>query len=77
MDQVLKDTLIASMKHAKTPEAKDDAMIQAMIAMCECQYKTAQRVKSMPFVFLGVVLGSSGGAGALIANWHYITSLFP
>lgn len=47
MDQVLADTLTANLKSAHTPEAKQDALILAMIAVVDCQLKTASRVKTM------------------------------
>lgn len=47
MDQVLADTLTANLKAAKTPDAKLDALILAMIAVVDCQLKTAGRVKTM------------------------------
>lgn len=47
MDQVLADTLTANLKAARTPEAKQEALTLAMIALVDCQLKTAQRVKTM------------------------------
>lgn len=47
MDQVLADTLTANLKAAHTPEAKQDALVLAMIAVVDCQLKTASRVKTM------------------------------
>lgn len=47
MDQVLSDTLTANLKAAHTPEAKQDALILAMIAVVDCQRKTSARVKTM------------------------------
>lgn len=47
MDQVLADTLTANLKAAYTPEAKQDALVLAMIAVVDCQLKTASRVKTM------------------------------
>ena len=47
MDQVLADTLTANLKAAKTPEAQTGALTLAMIAMVDCQRKTADRVKDL------------------------------
>ena len=47
MDKTLADTLTANLKNAKTPEAKLDALVLAMIAVVDCQLKTAERVKSI------------------------------
>ena len=47
MDQVLADTIKANLKAAKTPDAKLDSIILAMIAVVDCQLKTAGRVKTI------------------------------
>ena len=47
MDNVLADTLKANLKAATTPDAKLDALVLAMIAVVDCQLKTAERVKAI------------------------------
>ena len=47
MDQVLADTLTANLKSAKTDEELHKALTLAMIAMVDCQRKTADRVKEL------------------------------
>jgi len=47
MDQVLADTLTANLKSAKTTEEQTSALTLAMIAMVDCQRKTADRVKDL------------------------------
>ena len=47
MDSVLADTLKANLKGATTQEAKLDALVLSMIAVVDCQLKTAERVKSV------------------------------
>ena len=47
MDQVLADTLIANLKAAKTDSERTGALTLSMIAMVDCQRKTADRVKLM------------------------------
>lgn len=47
MDNVLADTLKANLKNAATEDAKLDALVLAMIAVVDCQLKTAERVKSV------------------------------
>lgn len=47
MDSVLADTLKANLKNAATEDAKLDALVLAMIAVVDCQLKTAERVKSI------------------------------
>lgn len=47
MDAVLADTLKANLKNANTQDGKLDALVLAMIAVVDCQLKTAERVKSI------------------------------
>lgn len=47
MDGVLADTLKANLKNAATAEAKLDALVLSMIAVVDCQLKTADRVKTI------------------------------
>ncbi len=47
MDSVLADTLKANLKNAATEDAKLDALVLAMIAVVDCQLKTAERVKAI------------------------------
>lgn len=56
MDSVLKDTLVANLKSAKTAEALNDAMVSAMIAVVECQCKTGARVKRQGIILAGIGL---------------------
>ena len=54
MDDVTKDMVKAQLKSAKTPEMLDEAMVSAMIALVDCQYKTGQRVKRQGLWIIGV-----------------------
>lgn len=47
MDKVLADTLTANLKSAKTDQELHSALTLAMIAMVDCQMKTAERVKEL------------------------------
>lgn len=47
MDSVLADTLKANLKNAATEDAKLDALVLSMIAVVDCQLKTAKSVKSV------------------------------
>ena len=47
MDSVLANTLKANLENAATQDAKLDALVLAMIAVVDCQLKTAERVKSV------------------------------
>ena len=76
MDKVLKDTLTANLKAAKSPEERDRALTLAMIALCDCQYRTAQRVKSLRWKIIALALGSGTGVGAVASNFKAIVSFF-
>lgn len=56
MDEVTKNMVNAQLKSAKTPEALDDAIVSAMIALVDCQFKTGQRVKRQGLLLAGVGL---------------------
>ena len=56
MDEVTNNMVKAQLKSAKTPEALDAAMVSAMIAMVDCQYKTGLRVKRQGLLLGGVAL---------------------
>lgn len=76
MDSVLADTLKANLKAAKTPEAKSDALTLAMIALVDCQQKTAMRVKALTWKVIALALGTGGGVGAAVANLKSILGIF-
>lgn len=56
MDEVTNNMVKAQLKSAKTPEALDDAIVSAMIALVDCQFKTGQRVKRQGLLLGGVAL---------------------
>lgn len=56
MDEVTKNMVTAQLKKAKTPEALHDAMVSAMIAVVDCQFKTGLRVKRQGLWIIGVGL---------------------
>ena len=76
MDQTLKDTLTANLKSAKTPEETDKALKLAMIALCDCQYKTAQRVKALTWKVICLSLGAGSGVGAVLAKLEWLRNFF-
>ena len=76
MDQTLKDTLTANLKSAKTPDETDKALKLAMIALCDCQYKTAQRVKALTWKVIALSLGTGSGVGALLSQLEWLRKFF-
>lgn len=47
MDETLAETLTANLKHAKTQEAKTDALVLAMIALVDASLKDSAMVRTM------------------------------
>lgn len=76
MDSVLKDTLTANLKDAKTLEERDKALTLAMIALCDCQYKTAQRVKMLTWKVIALSLSVGGSIGAAVSSLDWIKQFF-
>lgn len=56
MDETTKNMVTAQLKSAKSSETLHDAMVSAMIAMVDCQYKTGLRVKRQGLWIAGVGL---------------------
>ncbi len=54
MDEVTKNMVTAQLKSAKTDDALHDALVSAMIAMVDCQFKTGLRVKRQGLWIIGV-----------------------
>lgn len=77
MDEVTNNMVKAQLKSAKTPEALDAAMVSALIAMVDCQFKTGLRVKRQGVLLAGVglillvsLLCGDGEALKLICFWR-------
>ena len=76
MDSTLKDTLTANLKAAKSPEERDNALTLAIIAIIDCQYKTAQRVKALTWKVIVLSLGAGGGVGAIATKLDWLKRFF-
>lgn len=76
MDEVLRNTLVANLKAAKTPEETDHALTSAMIALCDCQYKTAQRVKKLTWKVIALSLCSGSGIGVAMSHFDWLAKFF-
>ena len=77
MDEVTRDMVKAQLKSAKTPEALNDAMVSAMIAVVDCQCKTGMRVKRQGLILAGIgllllvaLLFGNDTAMKLLSFWH-------
>lgn len=56
MDDVTMRMVTAQLKTASGEEALHDAIVSALIAVVECQYKTGKRVKRQGMILCGVAL---------------------
>lgn len=77
MDEVTRDMVKAQLKSAKTPQALNDAMVSAMIAVVDCQCKTGMRVKRQGLILAGIglllivaLLCGNDTAMKLLSFWH-------
>lgn len=76
MDVTHANTLVAAIKSAKTQEERLHAHDLAMIALIECQQKTADRVKRLTWKIFGIVAAGGGGVGALLTNIEWLKNFF-
>ena len=68
--------IIREFEDAKTPEAFAKAQTHAILALVDCQRKTAERVKKLSWKVFAVVFAGGGGTGAIIGNIEKFKSLF-
>lgn len=54
MDDVTMRMVTAQLKSASGEQALHDAIVSALIAVVECQYKTGKRVKRQGLILCGV-----------------------
>lgn len=70
MSPELKEALVDNLKDAKTPEETDKAVVLAICALCDCQCKTAARVKSLAWKLAGILILIEGaGKASSIIDW--------
>lgn len=61
---------------AKTPEDVARAHTHALLALVDCQRKTAERVKKLSWKVFAVVFSGGGGAGVFITHLDKIRNFF-
>ena len=61
---------------AKTPEDVTKAQTHAILALIDCQRKTAERVKKLSWKVFAVVFSLGGTGGAVISNIEMIKRFF-
>lgn len=75
MTQEMQAALERELKDAKTPDDVTKAQGHILLAVMDCQRKTAERVKKLgwKFTMAMVAIGSAGGATA--AKWDVISKI--
>ena len=63
-------------KDARTPEAVTLAQTHAILALIDCQRKTAERVKKLSWKVFAVVFSLGGGSGAVLSNLEALRHAF-
>ena len=61
---------------AKTPEEITKAQTHAILALIDCQRKTAERVKRLGWKMFAIVFGGGSGTGAILSNIENIKHFF-
>ena len=69
-------SLERELKDAKTPEAVTLAQTHILLALMDCQRKTAERVKKLSWKVFAVVFSLGGGSGAVFTNLEKIGKVF-
>lgn len=73
MDSVLRDTVVNTLKSAATPEARNDAIMMALIALVDCQASTSRRVKILFYsclVLVGIIAANTDTAAVALRVFH-------
>ena len=60
---------------AKSPEAYQLAQTHAILALVDCQRKTAARVKHLGWKFTVALTSLGAGGGVAAAKWEFISKL--
>ena len=61
---------------AKTPEAVALAQTHAILALIDCQRKTAERVKKLSWKVISIAIALGGGGGAALSNIDKLLKVF-
>lgn len=72
----MQNALERELKDAKTPEEVARAHTHALLALVDCQRKTAERVKRLSWKVFAVVFSGGGGAGVFLTHLDKIRNFF-
>lgn len=72
----MQNALERELKDAKTPEDRSLAQSHILLALMDCQRKTAERVKKLSWKVFAVVFAGGGGTGAVLTHLEQIRAFF-
>lgn len=72
----MQNALERELKDAKTPEDRALAQSHILLALMDCQRKTAERVKKLSWRMFAVVFAGGSGTGAVLTHLEQIMKFF-
>jgi len=75
MTDEMQKSLERELKDAKTPEDVSLAQSHILLAVMDCQRKTAERVKSLGWKFSMAMVALGAGGGATAVKWDVISRI--
>ena len=75
MTDEMQKSLERELKDAKTPEDVSLAQSHILLAVMDCQRKTAERVKSLGWKFSMAMVALGAGGGATAVKWDVVAKI--
>ena len=76
MTMEMQTALERELKDAQTDEDITKAQSHILLALMDCQRKTAERVKKLSWKVFSIVFTLGGGSGAILSNLEKIKQFF-